>query len=384
MKKIILALLITAVSAFGANPAVELKLDINERDDPFTAPVHMGDTPLIRAYLYQAGARWQPGAGWGGQLTYGTDWEDSTSLRVISGTVNTSTNFIDFQLTAADVPTNGTFFSQVLLSISTGGRFIFGDGQIIVDKNPSSGSASSLVLVDMPSGTQNGQLAYYSTNQNSWVTLDPDTAGLFLKTGGSNSVPSWDTPVGAGDVVGPASAVDERIAVYDSTTGKLIKDGGSTIAEILALIVPPVTNTTTTTATALTNFEDLIDGAWKFYGAPVGGNQYFEFWGTNAVGAGGPPLAYINVKKGVSAGWDGIDSAMTFSFNNFSTIDFNGISLTDVASVTATGDVKADSVTVTTGGVSFATMNMGKLGGTNGVYYTRNGTNYWITFGSTD
>lgn len=39
---------------------------------------------------------------------------------------------------------------------------------------------------------------------------------------------------GTGDVVGPAAAVDSRIAVFDTTTGKLIKDGGSTIAGVLA------------------------------------------------------------------------------------------------------------------------------------------------------
>jgi len=36
-----------------------------------------------------------------------------------------------------------------------------------------------------------------------------------------------------GDVVGPASAVDNNIAVFDLTTGKLIKDGGATIASLL-------------------------------------------------------------------------------------------------------------------------------------------------------
>ena len=39
-----------------------------------------------------------------------------------------------------------------------------------------------------------------------------------------------------GAVVGPASATNERIAVYDGTTGKLIKDGGMTIAELQAEI----------------------------------------------------------------------------------------------------------------------------------------------------
>lgn len=38
---------------------------------------------------------------------------------------------------------------------------------------------------------------------------------------------------GTGDVVGPTGAVDSRIAVFDTTTGKLLKDGGKTIAEVL-------------------------------------------------------------------------------------------------------------------------------------------------------
>lgn len=38
---------------------------------------------------------------------------------------------------------------------------------------------------------------------------------------------------GAGDVVGPASAVDGDIAVFDTTTGKLIKDGSKKIADLV-------------------------------------------------------------------------------------------------------------------------------------------------------
>lgn len=37
---------------------------------------------------------------------------------------------------------------------------------------------------------------------------------------------------GSGDVTGPASAVDEQIAVFDGTTGKAIKDGGITVASL--------------------------------------------------------------------------------------------------------------------------------------------------------
>jgi hypothetical protein len=42
---------------------------------------------------------------------------------------------------------------------------------------------------------------------------------------------TWATPVG--DVAGPASAVTARIATFNGTTGKLIQDGGSTIANVL-------------------------------------------------------------------------------------------------------------------------------------------------------
>lgn len=44
----------------------------------------------------------------------------------------------------------------------------------------------------------------------------------------------WATIPGGGDVSGPAGATNERIAVFNGATGKLIKDGGKTIAEAIA------------------------------------------------------------------------------------------------------------------------------------------------------
>ena len=37
---------------------------------------------------------------------------------------------------------------------------------------------------------------------------------------------------GSGDVVGPASAVDDRIATFDGATGKRIQDSGPTLSDI--------------------------------------------------------------------------------------------------------------------------------------------------------
>lgn len=50
---------------------------------------------------------------------------------------------------------------------------------------------------------------------------------------------TWDQfgPVATGDVVGPASATDDHIATFDTGTGKLLQDGGATIAGLLAAAV---------------------------------------------------------------------------------------------------------------------------------------------------
>ena len=58
-----------------------------------------------------------------------------------------------------------------------------------------------------------------------------DTSGTALKKLQISNLPSS----GTGDVVGPASAVDDRIATFDGITGKLIQDGGKTIAELADL-----------------------------------------------------------------------------------------------------------------------------------------------------
>lgn len=43
----------------------------------------------------------------------------------------------------------------------------------------------------------------------------------------------WATPIsGTGNVVGPASSVDNRIAVFNGTTGKLIQDSGTLISNL--------------------------------------------------------------------------------------------------------------------------------------------------------
>ena len=69
-------------------------------------------------------------------------------------------------------------------------------------------------------------LLYYSLQRSAWTAaITPTLHGGLFGAGSST---------GGGDVVGPGSATDSNVAVFDGTTGKLIKDGGQTIAQIIA------------------------------------------------------------------------------------------------------------------------------------------------------
>lgn len=66
---------------------------------------------------------------------------------------------------------------------------------------------------------------------------------------------------GSGDVVGPASATNNNIAVFDTTTGKLIKDGGATVASL-----QPLDADLTAIAALSPSDDDIIQrksGAWS-------------------------------------------------------------------------------------------------------------------------
>lgn len=67
------------------------------------------------------------------------------------------------------------------------------------------------------------------------------TAGTGLSISGTTISA---TATGTGDVVGPSSSVDNHVAVFDSTTGKLLKDGGVALLANGANITPAATPAT--------------------------------------------------------------------------------------------------------------------------------------------
>ena len=101
-------------------------------------------------------------------------------------------------------------------------------------------SLAILLSIVLASGVLLAQATHVTTSGT--LPTNCRVGDVYNKTGTSaglyrcSATNTW-TAVGSsgtGDVVGPSSATADRIAVFDGTTGKLLKDGGQTIAGIVA------------------------------------------------------------------------------------------------------------------------------------------------------
>jgi hypothetical protein len=115
-----------------------------------------------------------------------------------------------------------------------------------ISNNVTSPADGDLYIVgDAPTGNfstfNENDLAFarVTVDGTSWYAWSPtDGLRVWMDDGSQKvyvgeSTADWqDVTSGAGDVVGPASAVADRIALFDGTSGKLLKDGGKTIAEV--------------------------------------------------------------------------------------------------------------------------------------------------------
>ncbi|PWT74213.1 MAG: hypothetical protein C5B60_07065 [Chloroflexi bacterium] len=70
-----------------------------------------------------------------------------------------------------------------------------------------------------------------STARHGFTPKLPNDATKYLDGTGNYTVPAGGGGGGSGDVVGPASAVDNDLALFNGTTGKLIKSGGQNLPE---------------------------------------------------------------------------------------------------------------------------------------------------------
>ena len=154
-------------------------------------------------------------------------------------------------------PVNSSGGSTPAISLASG----YGDTQnpyasktanyVLASPNGSSGVPTfrALVAADVPTLNQNttgtaasiasgaaNQLLYQSGASTTTFATAPTVSGTYLKWNGSAF--AWDTPAGTGDVVGPASATDNAITRFDTTTGKLIQNSLVTIDDTGVITAP--------------------------------------------------------------------------------------------------------------------------------------------------
>jgi len=159
---------------------------------------------------------------------------------------------------AANLTSGESTDGQVLTSDGSGGAAwedAAASGSITVEEIDGTPSVADVVKIKVPNGS-----------------LTDDGSGVVTFT-----------PAGTGDVVGPASAADGHMAVFDSTTGKLIKDGGAVPAGTTFVGARYNSNAAQTivnnTTIAIIDFEDQVydtgtlvttGASWKFTAPSTG------------------------------------------------------------------------------------------------------------------
>lgn len=107
-----------------------------------------------------------------------------------------------------------------------------------VSANTSARHARGHSITSTSDHTAGNWKVVYTNGLGQVVELALGAANTYLKSNGVSSIPSFDTPGGSGDVVGPASSTDNAIARFDSTTGKLLQNSLATLSDAGTINIP--------------------------------------------------------------------------------------------------------------------------------------------------
>ena len=152
-------------------------------------------------------------------------------------------------------------------------------------------ATSSTTATNLAGGAAN-RVPYQSASGTTTFVAAPTVTNSYLKWNGTAL--GWDTVSGggggSGDVVGPASATDSQIVLFDSTTGKLIKAATTTglLKASTGVIAAAVSGTDYAPATTGTSSQLLgSNGSGGFSNVTVGSGLSYSAGTLSATGGGG-------------------------------------------------------------------------------------------------
>lgn len=153
-----------------------------------------------------------------------------------------------------------------------------------------------------------GALKYYDTTSGTWKYVMQGPKG---DTGPQG-------PAGTGDVVGPASSATNRVALFDGTTGKLVKqsshvsDDGSLLyagdIEVVGGVVAPTVQSSTSVSTPLVNTgtisENTAAAGVTIDGVKIKDNELYLPNSSSIKSAGGDKIVSVYADTGATSNLD--------------------------------------------------------------------------------
>lgn len=152
---------------------------------------------------------------------------------VAAGTVLFLSPTVQGGLTSTEPTTVGQVSKPLMVVIESGAKALFINYRgmrITPEGEGGEGITDYPEIIKFDSGVTEGTDLYiFNGSVTKTINFKSGTNISFATASGEVTI---SADGGGGDVTGPLSAVDGNIAVYDSTTGKIIKDGGTKISDL--------------------------------------------------------------------------------------------------------------------------------------------------------
>lgn len=124
-----------------SGPIITIDVDCQFPTEKYGFNCSTNNSNKLRAYLARDREKFQPDSNYTAKLAYcATGYQSNTSPATIDGTVSTTENYVEFELTPIiNSNSAASFYSQVVLLNNSAGnnlQFVMGSGTINVLKSP--------------------------------------------------------------------------------------------------------------------------------------------------------------------------------------------------------------------------------------------------------